>query len=284
MPRFFTIVIMLAATNIVFAQADAPAEVGASDSESKTIDHWIGVADEMAKAQKIATLDSPEEVFQLRSDAVFRHTQSVRGGDDIGAMYVWTTKTGRPAAIGVFFSWSQGRDRWVMQEFHSLSDRPIRKEMEGQTTWKCPVPGLQWNQSADLPGPDTDERRLKLQARQFPRTLRFETKSGDNQRWELRSVPKPFYEYIDKDARIEYGAIFGFCQGTDTEVLVMIEARLDGDKRGWYYALAPFSDYGITATLADSSKWQSPDGSLNENGKPHYWSFVEKRPKPDFEK
>ena len=258
-------------------------EVFAEDNESKITDHWIGVAEEMARAQRIVTLGAPVEEFTLQKNAVFRHTQSVRG-DDIGAMYVWTAESGRPAAIGVFFSWSQGRDRWVMQEFHSLYDRPIRKEMEGHPTWTCPLAGLQWKPAVDLPAPDPDARRLKLQARQFPRRLRVETKSADDQRWELRSVPKPFYEYADKKAGIEYGAIFGFCQGTDTELLVLIEARQVDDKRAWYYALAPFSDYVITAELAGSSKWQSPDGTVNENGKPHFWSFLEKRAKPDFEK
>ncbi len=259
-------------------------KVFADDNESKTIDYWIGVAEEMAKAQRMFTLDTPVEEFKLHNNAVFRHTQSVRGGDDIGAMYVWTSESGLPAAIGVFFSWSQGRDRWVMQEFHSLYGRPIRKEMQGQATWTCPVAGLQWKHVGDYPAPDPDARRLTLQARQIPRTLQFETKSGDDQRWELRLVPKPFYEYADKNAGIEYGAIFGFCQGTDTEVLVLIEARQVDDKRAWFYALAPFSDYKIAAKLSDGSEWNSPDGTINENGKPHFWSFVEKRPKPEFEK
>ncbi len=254
------------------------------DNTSKTVDYWLGVAEEMAQRQSIATLDAPAEKFKLHEKPIFLHTQSVRGGDDIGALYLWTTASGRPAAIGVFFAWSQGRHRWVMEEFHSLCDRPIRKEVTGRETWNCPVAGLRWRVADNLPEPGEDTRRLKLQARQFPRTLVVETKTPDNQRWELRSVPKPFYEYEDKDTGIEYGAIFGFCQGTDTELLALIEARQSDGQRAWHYSLAPFSDYRISVNLPDGNTWQSPDGHLGENGKPHFWNFIEKRPKPDFEK
>tara|TARA_A100001391_G_scaffold200264_1_gene184479 strand:- start:90 stop:551 length:462 start_codon:yes stop_codon:yes gene_type:complete len=144
--------------------------------------------------------------------------------------------------------------------------------------------GEQWTPVRDFPAPAPDERRLRLQTRPFPRSLRFETKPSSDQRWELRLVPKPLHEYADENAGIKYGAIFGFCQGTDTELLVLIEARDNGDKQAWQYAIAPLSDYPITADLADGSTWKSPDGTINENGKPHFWSFVEKRPKPDFEK
>lgn len=257
-------------------------EEPAADNGAKTIDHWLGVAEEMAKRQTIATLDAPVEEFKLREKAVFRHTQSVRG-DDIGALFVWTADSGRPAAIGVFFSWSQGRDRWVMEEFHSLCQRPIHKKVAGRENWKCPVPGLQWHVATDMAEPNDDPRRLKLQAKQFPRRLRVKTETQDDQHWELRLVPTPYYEYADEKAGIEYGAIYGLCQGTDTELLVLVEARQNDEKRQWYYALAPFSDYRIIVDLPDGSTWQSPDGRFGENGKPHFWNSIEKRAKPDFE-
>ncbi len=275
------------AVMILSATVLVPLSVWAEDDDDKdrkTVEYWLGVADEMAKLQSIATLDAPDEKFKLQEPAVFRHTQSVRGGDDIGAVYLWTTKTDRPAAIGVFFSWSQDQHRWVMQEFHSLHERPIRKEMPGFPSWTCNVAGLQWQPLKDFAAPDKEPRRQKLQARQIPRQLRIITKPSDDQRWELRSIPKPFYEYSDKDAGIEYGAVFGFCQGTDTELLLLIEARKSGEALAWHYALAPFSDYKITVELPDGSTWDSPDGSVGEDGKPHFWNFLEKRPKPDFEK
>ncbi|MDV6031942.1 MAG: hypothetical protein F9B45_18000 [Phycisphaera sp. RhM] len=259
-------------------------EESAEDRNRKTTRHWIGIAEEVAKRQRLLDPNSPKEPFKLHEQAIFRHTQSVRG-DDIGAVYLWTAPSSdRPAAVGVFFAWSQGRMRNVMEEFHSFHNGPIRREADGHPTWNCPDAGLQWNRSNNLPAPASDIRRVKLQARQFPRGLSVKTTTSEGQSWELRSVPKPFYEYTDADAGIDYGAIFGFCQGTDTELLVAIEARSTDDQPAWYYALAPFTDYQISVDLPDGTTWTSPDGEMGENGKPHFWGPVESRPKPEFER
>lgn len=269
---------------LLLTSAQVWSEDELADSDRKTIDHWLGVAKEVAKRQQIVALDAPDKPFELREKAIFRHTQSVRG-DDIGAVYLWTDASSeRPAAIGVFFGWSQDRNRNVMEEFHSLHDGPIRRTAAGHATWTSNAEGLQWKQTSDLPAPMKDRRRLRLQARQFPRLLKVQTASSSGQSWKLRNVPAPFYEYSDPNSGIHYGAIFGFCQGTDTELLVLIEARQVDDERAWFFSLAPFSDYQITAQLPDGTSWDSPNGSMNENGKPHYWAFVETRPKPDFER
>ena len=253
------------------------------DANTKIVSHWLGVADELASRQMIAPVDSPDKKFRLVKKAVFRHSQPIRG-DDIGAVYVWTTETERPAVIGVFFAWSQGRNRQVMEEFHSLHEVPIRRETQGHQTWVSETAGLGWNMAKGLPKPADDVRKLKLQSRQFPRTLKIRSEDFDEQKWNLRLAPKPFYEYRDGDLGIEYGAIFGFCQGTDTELLTIVEARKDETgKTSWYYAFAPFSDYDIQIELSDGKTWKSPEGRLGENGKPHYWNFVETRPKLDIE-
>ena len=256
----------------------------AAKQSDKVVEHWLGVAQEMASKQTVFAKEEPGRPFVLREKAVFRHTQSVRGGDDIGAIYVWTSESGRPGAIGVFFAWSQEDHRWVMQEFHSLYDKPIKKTVPDQTTWTCTTPGLEWHDGLELATNSEDPRRLRLLAKQLPRKLKVRTKSFDEQDWQLRFVPTPFYEYKVPDEDVIYGAIFGYCQGTDTELLVVVEVRKTDDKLSWQYALAPFSDYTIYVDLPDGGTWKSPDGKLNENGKPHFWSFVEKRPKPEFEK
>nr|WP_095741006.1 hypothetical protein [Rhodopirellula sp. SM50] len=256
----------------------------AEDSNRKTTSHWLEVAEEVAKRQRLFDPGAPDKPFKLHEQAIFRHTQSVRG-DDIGAVFLWTAPASeRPAAVGVFFAWSQGRMRNVMEEFHSFHSGPIRRQTDGHPTWNCPDAGLKWHRADNLPAPASDLRRMELQARQFPRRLNVKTTTPEGQSWELRSVPKPFYEYTDVDSGIQYGAIFGFCQGTDTELLVAIEARSTDDQPAWYYALAPFSDYQISVDLPDGTTWNSPDGDLGENGKPHFWGPVERRPKPDFER
>ena len=52
-----------------------------------------------------------------------------------------------------------------------------------------------------------------------------------------------------------------------------------GDDIGAVYV----TDYQLAVSIDDEKVWESPEGTVSENGKPHYWDFLEQRPKPDFE-
>ncbi|WP_182870963.1 hypothetical protein [Stieleria mannarensis] len=251
--------------------------------DDNVIQFWLDVAEETADKQTISLLDDQQQVFELHKPAVFRHTQPIRG-DDIGSMFVWKTTTGRPVAIGVFFSWSQGRHRWVMEEFHSLHDQGIQKQMPDHVTWRCPKPGLDWAPFPDAPPAVGSTSRKRLQAKQLANQVEAYTEKTPGERVVLRAVPKPIYEYEDVEAGVVFGAIMAFCQGTDTELLLLVEARKQGDNVAWHYAPASFTDYGLNLQLPDGTRWTSRKGQIRENGQPHYWNFVEQRAKPDFEK
>lgn len=257
--------------------------IPAATDEDRVIKHWLGVAQEMADKQEITLAGDASRIFELHRPSVFRHTQPVRG-DDIGSMFIWKTKQGRPAAMGVFFSWSDGRKRWVMEEFHSLHDQPIQKSVQGKVTWTSNETGLKWRPVPKAPSPVGATTRMRIQARQMSRRFEAYTEKTPGDRNVLRNVPEPVYEYKDVAAGIEYGSVMVSCQGTDTELLLLLEARKSDGKLSWYYALAPFTDYGLFVKLPDETLWQSPKGQLGEDGKAHYWNFVEQRPKPDFEK
>ena len=255
----------------------------AAENSDKVIQYWLDVAEETAKKQTISLIADESHTFKLHQPAIFRHAQPLRG-DDIGSVFVWTNDSGRPAAVGVFFSWSQAPYRWVMEEFHSLHDQPIQKTMPNHVTWTCPQPGIQWKPIPTIPPPAGTPSRMRIQAKQFARQLTVFTEKSPGNRDVLRPVPKPFYEYDDPDAGIQYGALIGYCQGTDTELILQVEARMSNDKLAWFYALATFTDYGLHVELPDQTTWEGPKGRSGENGKPHYWNSVERRRKPSFEK
>ena len=114
-------------------------------------------------------------------------------------------------------------------------------------------------------------------------TLSANVTDPTKSRWELRLIPTPIYEYGIADEGVDFGGVFSLCQGTDTELLVLVEARKMAGKSEWYYAFAPFTDYQLSVSIDAEQLWQSPDGTMAENGKPHYWDFVDQQPKPDFE-
>lgn len=278
---------MIVLLNIVAVPvAPCRAQESATKDEAATkkavTEHWLGVADKLAKDYTFSPASATGSPFPLHDKAVFRHTQTVRG-DDIGSVYLWKEASGRPAVVGVIFGWSQGRIRNVMHEFHSLHKQGIAMDLPGRKSWSTDQPGLEWLPFPKADAPDASPLKRKLQAKALSRRVSANATDPTRSRWELRLVPTPIYEYAVADEGVDYGGVFSLCQGTDTELLVMVEARKTGDKSEWYYAFAPFTDYQLAVSIDDKEMWKSQDGTMAEDGKPHYWDFVDQQPKPDFE-
>jgi hypothetical protein len=51
------------------------------------------------------------------------------------------------------------------------------------------------------------------------------------------------------------GAIFAFVQGTDPEVLLILENRARGIKTGWEFALAPMTGWGVKGWYDEQEVW-----------------------------
>ena len=265
------------------ANAQEPGEKQKADKA--VIDHWLAVAKKYATEYEIAPSDDRQAVFKLISEPIFRHTQSVRG-DDIGAVYVWVDGEGRPAVVGVMFAYSRGATaRQSHVEFHSLYAEPIAAKFRNRELWESRTPGLKWHNFADgAPAPaDTAARRL-LQARQLARRFEAHTVDFRQKRWELRQVATPIFEYEVDAPDTLGGALFAFCQGTDTEIVLAIEAKKTAGRPQFRYAYAPFTDYDIFLKLGDHTVEQAPKGRYQQNGNPHFWNPIEVVPKPDFER
>jgi hypothetical protein len=263
------------------ATKDEATKDKASNKKAVT-EHWLGVSDKLAKDYVFSPASATDSPFVLHDKAIFRHTQTVRG-DDIGSVFLWKEASGRPAVIGVIFAWSQGRIRNVMHEFHSLHRQGVTMDLPGRKSWTTQQPGLEWLPFPKADAPDASPLKRKLQAKALSRRVSANATDPAKSRWELRLVPTPIYEYAIADEGVDYGGVFSLCQGTDTELLVLVEARKMADKSEWYYAFAPFTDYQLAVSIDEEKVWQSPDGTMAENGKPHYWDFADQQPKPDFE-
>ena len=280
--HFQLFVASFAITFVAPCQAQQENKTDEAATKKAVTAHWLGVADSLAKDYVFTPGDAVKSPFTLQDKAIFRHTQTVRG-DDIGAVYVWKQASGRPAVIGVIFAWSQGRNRWVMNEFHSLHKNGIAMDLPGKKSWTTDLPGLQWQPFPKADPPDSSELKQKLQAKALSRRVSANATDPTKARWELRLVPTAIYEYSIPEEGVSYGGVFSLCQGTDTELLVIVEARQTEGKAEWHYAFAPFTDYQLNVSIDEEKVWESPEGTVSENGKPHYWDFLEQRPKPDFE-
>lgn len=243
----------LAMTWIGQAESDAR-------SDATLAEAWLKVCTDRAKDYRIHPAGTADEEFRLLPGAVFYHNQPVRG-DDIGAVYVWVQRDGRPAVIGAIFGFSTSSikdgSRTVFHEMHSLADVPLTAVWHGRATtieahfgWK-PIP--------DAPAlGETATQRLR-QMRLLSRRFAGHSIDGRGRRWELRLIPRPLYDYeIKGNELVLGGALFAFCQGTDTEIILAVEARQTADGQRWHYGCADFSDYGLYMRFDDAEVWKSP--------------------------
>ena len=84
-----------------------------------------------------------------------------------------------------------------------------------------------------------------------PGVSRPPAKTAKEARVELRLQPRPFFEYEATDAKNPWlgGSLFSLAHGTDTEIVVWLEARREGVTSRWHYALVRMSDLELAPRL-----------------------------------
>ena len=252
--------------------------------------HWLKVSESIAEGFVFEPMsnDDPAKRFRKHEHPIFRHVQPARG-NDIGSVYLWLTEDKCPAVICTVFAWSDSEtSRAVCFEAHSLTVTPLQLTSSDKRLWTSPTPGIEWKTLPHEVLPAVDDRRRKIQARHLSRQLTASTTSPENQRTELRLVDKPIYEYSSTSAAISYGAVFALCDGTDTELVFMLEEITSSptsaeQKPSWRYALVPFTDYKVEVEYNKERVWESPPVKYGEDMKPHMINYLESQPKPTVE-
>ena len=101
-------------------------------------------------------------------------------------------------------------------------------------------------------------------------------------------MPRPIYRYeIDRpnapggeQSDVSDGALFGFVEGTDLEVVLSLQARQTGEGAEWEYALARMSDFRLKVTLGDRAVWEVDRAGFDNPRVAYYCSTVESRTSP----
>lgn len=85
---------------------------------------------------------------------------------------------------------------------------------------------------------------------------------------------QPLYRYEEPKGDLLDGALFTFVQGTDPQVLLLIEARRDDSgKASWQYALARLNGITLRAFYNDRKVWEAPELP---------WEVIHDRSQPYF--
>jgi hypothetical protein len=248
-------------------------------TDSEAFQRWLKFYTEAAGQYRIEVQgsDTHYKPLTLRTTPVLQYTNPERGFGQHGAIYVWTSQ-GRPLCIGSIWSNTPADDpqhRWVAHELHSLHAGPLRSHHEPRQGKRGPVPqwvteqpGIQWNQIEGGP-PPADKPALRLVqmrrlAEKFTAKISGLTSEADR---ELRLLTKPLYRYPTDVSGAKDGALFAFVQGTDPEVLLLIEANEQG---GWSYGFARFTHAVATVQRNGQTVWDCPKAEMYAGSNPYF--------------
>ncbi len=273
---FIGLTAMVFAAQVV-AQNDSAVKPGEKEfrgQDAQRVAAWLQVSRDHAADYRLAKRDQPEQPLKLLPQAVFRHSQPVRG-DDIGAVYLWVDDAGAPAALGTVFAYSTGKpgERWVAHEFHSLATTPLVGEFRGAEAWSPAEPGVKWTPVPEGPAVAKGAPARLRQMREIGRRFGAHSTDASDNRWELRLLGQPIYQYTAKDADEKTGGgVFLFCQGTDPELILLLEARPARGKLAWHYAVAPFTDFALVVQFDGKEVWSLAKGHLPTRATAHWWN------------
>ena len=229
--------------------AQDPARPSAKDEERKKLDEMKQVA----RAFQVSVIDDQDHrtPATMTAEPLHRWTDPTREFSR-GALWAWRS-SGRPVAIyGIELygqSWSH--------EFVSLSTERLRAD-DGPVRWAPSKAGVEFREDPDAPAPADDEAARLRQMRDLAR--RFSARefwAGRN--YALRLLPHPIDRYADPASRLVDGAIFTYANGTNPELLLLIEARRQGDgPPKWSYAAARLSRAELHLALGQRDVWTAP--------------------------
>ncbi len=250
--------------------------------EAAAFQEWLKFYTAAAAAYSIEADDGRGmlQPLTLQPMPVLQYTNPERGFQQHGAFYVWTYQ-GRPLCIGSIWSNIPADDpqhRWVAHELHSLAAGSLRSQHEPRRGKRGPVPqwvteqpGIVWADFKDAPQP-ADKPTLRLvQMRRIAEAFTARISNASNEKeGELRLLTKPLYRYpADVTGAID-GALFAFVQGTDPEVLVLIEATETNGQPGWRYAFARFTHTTATVKRAGQTVWECPNAEPYVGQNPYF--------------
>jgi hypothetical protein len=198
---------------------------------------------------------------------VMRWRNVARGQEGEAMMVVWPYN-GRPVAMASIYPW-QGA---MSHEFDSLSreNKVIARDKE-RVIWSPETAGVEFKDVPAAPKPAKTHaerlRQMKAIAERFKATMTG-WQGDDKDQEELRLLPRPLYRYDLKgvkepDPNLLDGALFAYVQGTDPEVVLVLEAIGMAKESAWQYAFVRATSGGLEVKLGRQVVWTARKAPAN---------------------
>ncbi len=222
-----------------------------------------GVAKELAD-RRLAYATSCAEQYEFQAPAggeirrlpgpLLRWSNEVVREED-AVLFLWV-RGERPLAAAQFFL----QDAVWHHEFQSLCEQSFEARCRdgGNWSWTPQRPGIEFTPADGAPAASRAFRlrQMRAIAEQF-RAATHPNRDNQLDPHELRLLTTPVYRYTDKAAGIDDGALFAYCQGTNPELLIVVEARTAEDQApAWRYAFAAMTSFRLQVWEGSRLAWE----------------------------
>lgn len=269
----------LAAAGLALGLAGRP---GRAEEEKPAADEKAEVRDgerakraekmlKIAADYKLTRPAAPDAPLERLKEPALRWSNPLRKTDD-GMVFLWTIDRRPAAALCVYTYGENGIDH----EFQSLSGESLELEYRSTPCWHPERPGVEFvplRGEVDPPA-GTPAQRL-TQMRKFLRDFSATVGHDAVGRHELRLLTQPLYRYSDPEQGLVDGAVFAFVQGTDPELLLLIEARgKPGEPATWQVAPARMTMVALELKYQGASVWSIDNWDQKLDTRAPYITFV----------
>jgi hypothetical protein len=233
------------------AHADEPDGLPASERAAR-----LAQTRRVLDAMKVyATAERNGTPVARIDEPVLRYTDNTRLTTD-SSLWIFGA-AGRPTAIVAIEHYPKGADakRWIC-EVASLSNERISVEYGREIDWTATKSGLELVRLEGAPAPAEQPAARMNQIKQLQRRFTAHEKASIEGRIELRPLAKPLYRYQDAENGIIDGAIVSFANGTNPEVLLVLEARQTrGEVAEWQFGLLQLTGEAVFGELDGKEIW-----------------------------
>ena len=192
---------------------------------------------------------APGKPFELTPQPVLVWTNPVSGSIR-GRVYLWSQQ-GIPQILASIYKYDD--QTHISSEVHSLARRPLTgktgKSGKGEV-WDVRTPSVEFKRLPNAPRPAASRAWLVsfkcgMRRSVLPRHAPTRTKVFGNS----DSLSQPLYRYAEATAAPTDGALFAFVQGTNPDVILVLEANETNGNAEWNYALARMHRYVLNVEL-----------------------------------
>jgi len=209
----------------------------------------------------------PPEAIAFRRAPVLRWNNLIRNVD-AAAVFVGLSAE-RPELVATVMSYRDaGNNPRRAYELLSLSARPVEAFQDGARVWRCEHAGLEWQSVPNAPLPAETPAERRRQMRELAAAFQAAAES-DRNRYELRLLSQPLCRYQKPASGILDGALFAFVEGTDPELILVIESPRDNP--GWKFTAGRLTRWAIELRYGGRLMSEFPQISGTGGTSDVYW-------------